>query len=161
MNILKNFDDLKKYCESRWENMSNMIGADGNGLSQFYCNTQLTDCNEHVCPLINHFCAHCGESHELWKIANDFKRECIRELLEQCTEKQIDLFNRMYKSIEHITEDKMYRAYDQCLQTILNKDRTSCAKSPAQNTMEICHTAPNSAMLQGLKPHAGGTGTSA
>ena len=34
-------------------------------------------------------------------------------------------------------------------------------ESPAQNTMEICHTAPNSAMLQGLKPHAGGTGTSA
>jgi hypothetical protein len=31
----------------------------------------------------------------------------------------------------------------------------------AQNTMEICHTAPNSTMLQGLKPHAGGTGTSA
>jgi len=25
------------------------------------------------------------------------------------------------------------------------KDRTSCAKSPAQNTVEICHTAPNSA----------------
>jgi SAM-dependent methyltransferase len=34
-------------------------------------------------------------------------------------------------------------------------------ESPAQNTKEICHTAPNSAMLQGLKPHAGGTGTSA
>ena len=34
-------------------------------------------------------------------------------------------------------------------------------RNPAQNTMEICHTAPNSAMLQGLKPHAGGTGTSA
>jgi len=33
--------------------------------------------------------------------------------------------------------------------------------SPAQDTMEICHTAPNSAMLQGLKPHAGNTGTSA
>jgi len=36
-----------------------------------------------------------------------------------------------------------------------------CEESPAQNTMEFCHTAPNSAMLQGLKPHAGGTGTSA
>ena len=40
--------------------------------------------------------------------------------------------------------------------------RTSCApESPAQNTKKICHTAPNSAMLQGLKPHAGNTGTSA
>jgi len=27
--------------------------------------------------------------------------------------------------------------------------------------METNFTAPNSAMLQGLKPHAGGTGTSA
>jgi hypothetical protein len=44
----------------------------------------------------------------------------------------------------------------------MKEDRTSCApESPAQNTMEICHTAPNSAMLQGLKPHAGNTGTSA
>jgi len=34
-------------------------------------------------------------------------------------------------------------------------------ESPAQNAAEICHTAPNSAMLQGLKPHAGNTGTSA
>jgi hypothetical protein len=34
-------------------------------------------------------------------------------------------------------------------------------ESPALDTKEICHTAPNSAMLQGLKPHAGGTGTSA
>jgi hypothetical protein len=34
-------------------------------------------------------------------------------------------------------------------------------ESPAQDTAEICHTAPNSTMLQGLKPHAGGTGTSA
>jgi hypothetical protein len=36
-----------------------------------------------------------------------------------------------------------------------------CSGSPAQDTAEICHTAPNSAMLQGLKPHAGNTGTSA
>jgi len=37
------------------------------------------------------------------------------------------------------------------------KDSTSCAKGenrPALDTAEICHTAPNSAMLQGLKPHA-------
>jgi hypothetical protein len=45
--------------------------------------------------------------------------------------------------------------------TIERKSAIHGAESPAQNTMEICHTAPNSAMLQGLKPHAGGTGTSA
>jgi hypothetical protein len=123
MNILKDFSDLNSHCEARWENMSNMVGSDGQALSQFYCNAQLTECNEHVCPLINHFCAHCGESHELQKMANDFKRECIRELLDQCTEKQIEFFNKMYKSIEQITEDKMYRAYDQCLRTILKKEK--------------------------------------
>jgi DNA modification methylase len=41
------------------------------------------------------------------------------------------------------------------------EERIHALRSPAQNTKEICHTAPNSAMLQGLKPHAGGTGTSA
>ena len=41
------------------------------------------------------------------------------------------------------------------------EERIHALRSPAQNAMEICHTAPNSAMLQGLKPHAGGTGTSA
>ncbi len=40
------------------------------------------------------------------------------------------------------------------------EERIHALRSPAQNTMEICHTAPNSAMLQGLKPHAE-TGTSA
>lgn len=28
------------------------------------------------------------------------------------------------------------------------EDRTSCASEPAQNTAEICHTAPNSASMQ-------------
>ena len=41
------------------------------------------------------------------------------------------------------------------------KERIHALRIPAQNTKEICHTAPNSAMLQGLKPHAGNTGTSA
>jgi len=41
------------------------------------------------------------------------------------------------------------------------EERIHALRIPAQNTMDICHTAPNSAMLQGLKPHAGGTGTSA
>ena len=36
--------------------------------------------------------------------------------------------------------------------TVERKDRTSCAKSPAQNTMEICHTAPNDAMPGGVPP---------
>jgi len=47
-----------------------------------------------------------------------FKRAKIRELLDQCTESQISMFNRMYGSIDLIPEPKMDRAYDQCLKTI-------------------------------------------
>jgi hypothetical protein len=40
---------------------------------------------------------------------------------------------------------------------------TSCAKKLGRkkNNMVVCKTSYNSAMLQGLKPHAGNTGTSA
>lgn len=43
------------------------------------------------------------------------------------------------------------------------KHGTSCAKKLGRkkNNMVVCKTSNNSAMLQGLKPHAGNTGTSA
>jgi hypothetical protein len=45
----------------------------------------------------------------------------------------------------------------------LEKHGTSCAKKLGRkkNNMVVCKTSYNSAMLQGLKPYAGGTGTSA
>ncbi|KKL61132.1 hypothetical protein LCGC14_2198350 [marine sediment metagenome] len=48
----------------------------------------------------------------------EFKREMIRERLEQCTEGQVDMFNRMYGSIEAVPESKMRHAYFQCVETI-------------------------------------------
>ena len=48
----------------------------------------------------------------------EFKREMVRESLNNCTEKQIDLFNRMYGSIEAIKEDEMRHAYNQCRRTL-------------------------------------------
>lgn len=54
----------------------------------------------------------------LSKQATEFKREKIRELLNQCTEPQKDIFNRMYKSIDAIPESKMDNAYDQCCRTL-------------------------------------------
>jgi hypothetical protein len=45
MNILKNFDEFKKYCSNRWENSQQLT---------YYCHKQITDCNEKVCPFINH-----------------------------------------------------------------------------------------------------------
>lgn len=54
----------------------------------------------------------------------DYKRNMLRELLDQCTEKQIDFFNRMYGSVDLIPEDKMKRAYEQCKDTLIkNKKR--------------------------------------
>ena len=50
----------------------------------------------------------------------EFKRDLVRGLLNQCTEKQKAFFNRMYKSIENIPEEKMRNAYDQCRRTLIN-----------------------------------------
>ena len=47
-----------------------------------------------------------------------FKREMLRDVLNQCTEKQIAFFNRMYGSIDAISESKMRHAYFQCVKTI-------------------------------------------
>ncbi len=48
----------------------------------------------------------------------EFKRELVRENLNNCTEKQIDLFNRMYGSIWVIKEDEIRHAYNQCRRTV-------------------------------------------
>ena len=56
--------------------------------------------------------------YEIYLSSNEFKREMIRESLNNCTEKQIDLFNRMYGSIEVIKEAQMRHAYNQCRRTL-------------------------------------------
>lgn len=48
----------------------------------------------------------------------EFKRDLIRAKLDQCSESQINLFNRMYVSIDKIEEDKMTHAYYQCKRTV-------------------------------------------
>lgn len=48
----------------------------------------------------------------------EFKRYLVRDLLIQCTLKQIALFNRMYQSIELIKEKDMRCAYGQCARTL-------------------------------------------
>ncbi len=46
------------------------------------------------------------------------KRNLIRDLLNQCTEGQRELFNRMYQSIEELPEEKMRWAYHQVKSTV-------------------------------------------
>ena len=56
-------------------------------------------------------------SETLKKIA-DFRHNQLRELLEQCTEPQQTLFNRMYGSIDSISEDRIDWAIQQCEGTL-------------------------------------------
>lgn len=56
----------------------------------------------------------------------EFKRGLIKELLGQCTDEQKSFFNRLYGSINAITEDKMHNAYYQCKRTIkTNKEKVN------------------------------------
>jgi len=48
----------------------------------------------------------------------EFKRGLVRELLAQCTSEQQAFFDRLYKGIEHIKEEQMRNAYDQCSRTL-------------------------------------------
>tara|TARA_Y100000310_G_scaffold334124_1_gene413113 strand:- start:137 stop:358 length:222 start_codon:yes stop_codon:yes gene_type:complete len=48
----------------------------------------------------------------------EFKRALVREWLNRCTEDQKSLFNKMYGSIDTITEEKMRCAYSQCKLTV-------------------------------------------
>ena len=51
------------------------------------------------------------------------KRNAVRKLLNQCTTDQINKFNRMYGSIDSISDEDLDRAYNQCRRTLRkNKD---------------------------------------
>lgn len=48
-------------------------------------------------------------------------RDILRPLLAQCTPKQVDLFNRMYGSIDTIPAEKTRWAYIQLKNTLVKK----------------------------------------
>ncbi len=50
--------------------------------------------------------------------AENVLRDELRSLLSQCTEPQVNMFNRMYGSVETIPFKKMKTAIDQCERTI-------------------------------------------
>jgi hypothetical protein len=58
----------------------------------------------------------------------EFKKQMLRDFLAQCTEAQVDMFNRMYGSVETIKEDKMEWAIQQCERTVAkNKQKANIA----------------------------------
>ena len=50
------------------------------------------------------------------------KREALRELYNQCTDRQQSLFNRMYNSVDEVPEDRLNWAIKQCENTIKNNN---------------------------------------
>ena len=52
------------------------------------------------------------------------KKEALKGLLSQCTDPQINMFNRMYGSVDTISDDKIDWAIQQCERTIkTNKEK--------------------------------------
>lgn len=51
------------------------------------------------------------------------RREALRGLLKQCTYIQINLFNRMYKSIDLIKDEKIDWAIQQVERTIVGNNK--------------------------------------
>ena len=52
------------------------------------------------------------------KTLKENERQALRNLLSQCTNAQVNIFNRMYKSVEEIPEEKISWAFKQCERTI-------------------------------------------
>ncbi len=60
MNIIKDFSKLQDFCSQRWEN--NPEGYPG-----YHCHNKMTECNEHVCPLLEHRCPNCNNRSKAMK----------------------------------------------------------------------------------------------
>lgn len=62
-------------------------------------------------------------SETLDRLKNE-KKQALKDLLNKCTEPQVNLFNRMYGSIETIPEEKIDWAIQQCESTVKkNKEK--------------------------------------
>ena len=48
-----------------------------------------------------------------------FKRELVREVLDQCTEKDVSNFNKWFGSVDSIKEEKIEQLYDLCRRTLI------------------------------------------
>jgi len=67
-------------------------------------------------------------SEALEKVEKDYKkgrREVLRGLLNQCTDKQKEMFNRMYVSVDKISDKKINRAVQQVEATIKKNEAKS------------------------------------
>lgn len=49
---------------------------------------------------------------------DEYKRQLLREGLSQCTEAQVNMFNRMYGSVDTIADDQIEHAFLQIENTV-------------------------------------------
>lgn len=56
-------------------------------------------------------------------VVTEYARKLLREELSKCLPHQVDLFNRMYTSIDAIPFDRMARAYDQVMSALAMNDK--------------------------------------
>ena len=61
---------------------------------------------------------------ETLKKVEEFERNELKSLLDQCKPEQIAFFNRLYGSIETIPSEKIPRAIEQCEQTIAKNSKS-------------------------------------
>lgn len=52
----------------------------------------------------------------------DFRRQTLKELYKQCTPVQQELFDRMYRSVDDISEKNIDWAIQQCERTIAKNE---------------------------------------
>ncbi len=55
---------------------------------------------------------------------DQFARQKMRLLLLQCTESQVNLFNRMYGSVNGVRDDQMATAFDQIERTLIKNQKS-------------------------------------
>ncbi|KKN03788.1 hypothetical protein LCGC14_1104250 [marine sediment metagenome] len=55
---------------------------------------------------------------EFNRLIDDYARSILRKKLSMANSQQIELFNRLYKSIDEIPLDKMAWAYSQVMRTV-------------------------------------------
>lgn len=61
-------------------------------------------------------------SESLENIKN-FRKDTLKKLLDQCTEPQQQIFNRMYGSLAEIPDEKIDWAIQQCERTIIKNKK--------------------------------------
>jgi hypothetical protein len=112
-----------------------------------YSPRQVSECYKKMCLSVNMQTTQASFWSNLKKEIQRIVKPC--GIVITCGWNSGGIGNKYGFCLEHILMVAHGGWHNDTIVTVERKDRTSCApESPAQNTMEICHTAPNSASIQ-------------